>query len=131
MSTSAHFSDTDMACPCCKKNLCVDKLLLALEQLRTAIGDKPIIVDSGYRCAAKNKAVGGASNSRHLQGMAADIRVNGMSPIEVYNTAKTIPFFGGFGVAHGFTHLDVRTTITRWCYDHNNKEIPWDKTIDA
>lgn len=34
---------------------------------------KPIIVTSGYRCAALNRAVGGARNSHHLKGMAADI----------------------------------------------------------
>lgn len=35
---------------------------------------KPIIINSGYRCSKLNKAVGGASNSDHLFGAAADIR---------------------------------------------------------
>lgn len=34
----------------------------------------PIIVTSGFRCAALNKAVGGVSNSQHLTGNAADIK---------------------------------------------------------
>lgn len=33
-----------------------------------------IIVTSGYRCAALNKAVGGAKTSQHLTGCAADIK---------------------------------------------------------
>ena len=43
-----------------------------LDPLRTAYG-KPIHVNSGYRCPALNKAVGGASNSGHMYGIAADI----------------------------------------------------------
>lgn len=44
-----------------------------LDPLREAWG-APIIVTSGYRCARLNKAVGGAKNSAHLYGQAADIR---------------------------------------------------------
>lgn len=44
-----------------------------LDPLRDAWG-APIIVTSGYRCQRLNKAVGGASNSQHLYGQAADIR---------------------------------------------------------
>ncbi|MBR1732407.1 MAG: hypothetical protein IJ729_01500 [Alloprevotella sp.] len=44
----------------------------ALAPLREAWG-APIIVVSGYRCAALNKAVGGVKNSQHMVGEAADI----------------------------------------------------------
>lgn len=50
-----------------------------LEQVRTLVGG-PITVSSGYRCPALNKAVGGASNSAHVLGLAADITAPGMSP---------------------------------------------------
>jgi zinc D-Ala-D-Ala carboxypeptidase len=43
-----------------------------LEPLREAYG-KPIIISSGYRCEALNKAVGGSSTSDHMKGCAADI----------------------------------------------------------
>lgn len=43
-----------------------------LDPLRKAYG-RAIIVNSGYRCAALNKAVGGASTSQHTTGCAADI----------------------------------------------------------
>ena len=36
---------------------------------------KPIIVNSGYRCEALNKAIGGAKSSQHMLGEAADITV--------------------------------------------------------
>lgn len=35
--------------------------------------NKPIFINSGYRCKELNKAVGGVSSSYHLKGMAADI----------------------------------------------------------
>lgn len=43
-----------------------------LEKVRAMYG-KPIIVSSGYRSDALNRVVGGAINSQHLRGMAADI----------------------------------------------------------
>lgn len=43
-----------------------------LDPLRQNYG-KPIIVNSGYRCDALNKAVGGSKNSQHCLGQAADI----------------------------------------------------------
>ena len=45
---------------------------VVLDPLRQAWG-RPILVNSGYRCGALNKAVGGAKTSHHLKGMAADI----------------------------------------------------------
>lgn len=44
-----------------------------LERVRTALGDKPIIITSCYRNRAVNAAVGGVTSSDHMQGMAADI----------------------------------------------------------
>lgn len=35
--------------------------------------DKPIYVNSGYRCPLLNKAVGGVAGSQHVLGQAADI----------------------------------------------------------
>lgn len=49
-----------------------------LDPLREAYG-KPIYVNSGYRCPALNKAVGGVSNSEHRTGNAADIDTNSYS----------------------------------------------------
>lgn len=43
-----------------------------LDPIREIWG-KPIIVNSGYRCPELNKAIGGAKNSQHLKGEAADI----------------------------------------------------------
>lgn len=53
------------------RNLCER----VLEPLRQHVGE-PVIISSGYRCQELNRRVGGASNSQHLTGEAADISVN-------------------------------------------------------
>lgn len=60
----------------------LQKLAETLEQVRM-IFDKPVHINSGYRCPALNKVVGGVKNSAHLTGFAADIRINGVAPHEV------------------------------------------------
>ena len=55
-----------------------------LYPLRKFVGH-PVRITSGYRCAALNKAVGGAANSQHSTGEAADIEVAGQSNSAVFN----------------------------------------------
>ena len=47
-------------------------------------GNDPIIINSGYRSEAVNKAVGGAANSNHLTGCAVDIHVAGIEQLVRY-----------------------------------------------
>ena len=61
------------------KRLC--KWLEALRaqyNLRYSDGSHPIVINSGYRSEEVNRKVGGAPNSNHLTGCAADIRVYGI-----------------------------------------------------
>src|SRR5690606_34712544 len=53
-----------------------------LQPLREAIG-RPVLVNSGFRSERVNRAVGGAATSQHRAGQAADIRVPGMSSLEL------------------------------------------------
>jgi len=54
-----------------------------LEQVKTLLGDKPIMVNSAFRSKLVNDAVGSKDSSQHRVGCAADIRVPGMTPNEV------------------------------------------------
>lgn len=54
-----------------------------LEQVKTVLGGKPIMVNSAFRSKAVNDAVGSKDTSQHRVGCAADIRVPGMAPNEV------------------------------------------------
>lgn len=66
---------------------------VALEAVRTIVG-RPIIVSSGYRSYLVNKAAGGALNSAHMSGLAADINVKGMDPSSLAHIIKVsqIPY---------------------------------------
>ena len=54
-----------------------------LEEVKTLLGGKPIMVNSAFRSAQVNAAVGSKDTSQHRVGCAADIRVPGVTPDEV------------------------------------------------
>ena len=54
-----------------------------LEQVKTVLGGKPIMVNSAFRSEAVNNACGSKNTSQHRLGCAADLRVPGMTPDEV------------------------------------------------
>jgi uncharacterized protein YcbK (DUF882 family) len=101
-------------------------LVVALEELREKLGGKPIRITSGFRCASHNAAVGGAKSSQHLAGRAADITVAGLTGREIYEAARAIPAFRGFGVAGNWLHVDVRPLgLARWKYDSSGRQYAW------
>ncbi|WP_338847887.1 D-Ala-D-Ala carboxypeptidase family metallohydrolase [Massilia sp. W12] len=64
------------------------KLAAALEKVRALVG-QPIAVSSGYRSPALNAAIGGARNSAHCYGLAADIFAPGMPPLILARAIKS------------------------------------------
>jgi len=64
-----------------------------LDPLREALG-RSVSVNSAYRSAAVNKAIGGSTTSQHMLGEAADIRVDGMTPqqLATFIAAEKLPF---------------------------------------
>lgn len=97
------------------KVLIDDDLVALLEDIREAAGGKAITINSGYRSPEHNKAVGGVSNSQHVKGTAADIVVEGTDPLTVGQIAEHfLNKKGGIGVYQTFTHVDTRTTRSRW-----------------
>ena len=54
-----------------------------LEPLRVWLG-KPVVINSGYRSSQLNQLVGGVSNSQHLTGEAADIRLPDKATGQLY-----------------------------------------------
>ena len=61
----------------------LNRLAKFLEQVKTVLGGKPVMINSAYRSKAVNDAVGSSDKSQHRIGCAADIRVPGMTPDEV------------------------------------------------
>nr|DAI20269.1 MAG TPA: peptidase [Microviridae sp.] len=85
-----------------------DYLCTVLDILRNKLG-KPVIITSGYRTPTWNTKCEGAKYSYHMRGMAADIRVNGMSAKELANELNGIvPEECGIIVYKSWVHFDVR-----------------------
>ena len=59
------------------------RLANLLQDVRVAVGNKPVMVNSGFRNKRTNDAVGSSDRSQHRLGCAADIRVPGMTPRQV------------------------------------------------
>lgn len=91
-----------------------------LEPLRAAMG-KPIIIRSGFRCEGLNYLVGGAQDSQHLYGQAADITINGVSNDVVWNYIKDmLPFnqviaehLSATNGAKGWVHVSYASTMRK------------------
>ena len=116
---SQHFSTLDMDCKCrrpeCKTTLVDPVLIIALEHLWKESG--PFQIDSGFRCQAHNKDVGGVSNSFHLKGMAADIKSEqGYNGSAMSSYADRVPEIKGIGKAWAWIHVDTREIPSRWIY---------------
>jgi len=114
---SEHFSRRELACRCCGRCEIDPRLVAALEDLRRLAG-RPVVVTSAYRCPERNRRVGGARNSLHVQGRAADVRIPGLSVREMFALADRVEAFhqGGIGVYPDevFIHVDVRGKKARW-----------------
>jgi len=84
-----------------------------LQAMRHALGDAPISVSSGFRSYACNNAAGGASNSRHLYGDAADL-TGSHSLCRLAQQARSHGFAGilgpGYPGHNDHTHLDGRSS---------------------
>lgn len=88
------------------------ELVQVLERIR-ALRPGPLRIVSGHRCCERNASVGGASQSRHIAGDAADIPTGRARPAEAYAAGAV-----GVGVRDGWVvHVDVRRgPRARWEY---------------
>jgi zinc D-Ala-D-Ala carboxypeptidase len=79
-----------------------------LEPLRALFGS--LIVTSGYRSVAHNRAIGGEPQSKHCFGMAVDIVADHETQLKIAAAASKIPECGGIGLYPGkdILHLDIR-----------------------
>lgn len=112
---SKNFKVKEFACNDGSDPIFIDsELINILQKIRTHFG-KSVTITSAYRTPGRNKAVGGQAYSQHLYGKAADIKVKGVTPKKVAAYAETLlPKSGGIGIYPTFTHVDVRTTKSRW-----------------
>lgn len=112
-----NFSRSEFACPCgCDKADIKMELVRRLQIVRSAL-DRPLSINSGVRCEEHNSAVGGAEDSAHVAGEAADIRCedSGLR----YNLILRLIFrFDRIGIGRDFIHVDISRS--------KPKEVLWD-----
>ncbi len=96
-----------------------DRLVTWLQQIRDHFG-QPVQISSGYRCEKHNAQAGGAPNSYHTRGMAADIWIPALlhEPRTIARYAESIGI-RGIGLYEGsrgqyFVHIDTRENRVFW-----------------
>ena len=87
-----------------KANL--ERLAAFLEEVKTVLGGKPIMINSAFRCKQVNDAVGSKDSSQHRIGCAADIRVPSMTPDEVVKAV----------IASGIGYDQLIREFDRWTH---------------
>jgi uncharacterized protein YcbK (DUF882 family) len=111
-----HFKSEEFACKCgCGFDNISLELVAVLENIRDTYM-YPVKINSGCRCCDHNKAVGGEEKSKHMQGIAADIVVEGYSPAKIYQYLDQ-KYKGKYGIGEypGWVHIDVRRgSAARW-----------------
>ena len=87
----------------------LQRLAELLEQVKVAIGGKPVMVNSAFRSKQVNDAVGSKDTSQHRLGCAADIRVPGMTPDQVVKAviSAKLPFDQLIREFDRWTHISV------------------------
>ena len=120
---SKNFSLREFECKCGQEDCIgyfasVSHLLINyLQAIRDVFG-KPITITSGIRCPEYNDQVGGAPDSPHLNGDAADILCgNSMDRHEL--VALTHKYFSRVGIGKDFIHVDVSQDVSK------PQEVTW------
>lgn len=87
----------------------LQRLANFLEQVKTTLGGKPVMINSGFRSKQVNDAVGSKDTSQHRIGCAADIRVPGMTPDQVVRAviAAGLPYDQIIREFDRWTHISV------------------------
>ena len=90
----------------------IKRLAEFLEEVKTVLGGKPVMVNSAFRSKQVNDAVGSKDTSQHRVGCAADIRVPTMTPDEVVKTimASDLAYDQLIREFDRWTHLSITNT---------------------
>jgi uncharacterized protein YcbK (DUF882 family) len=121
---SEHYSRWEFVCNGIEKGICscnqntVDAELITILEIVSKHFGQRVHVNSGNRCLKYNRTLPGSNDtSQHLLSKAADIRVENVLPVIVYNFLTIrFPRRYGFGlyVKDRFVHVDSRSIAARW-----------------
>jgi uncharacterized protein YcbK (DUF882 family) len=83
------------------------RLAVLLQEVKAAVGGKPVIINSGFRSKLVNDSVGSKDSSQHRLGCAADLRVPGLTPREVVEACLGLPYDQIILEFDSWTHISV------------------------
>lgn len=101
----AYFNLNEFMCPCCGGNDIKPELVERLQKARSMAGF-PFKIDSGWRCEAHNKEIGGEEKSSHMLGWAADIACGASAIRHTLIESLQCAGFNRFGIGKTFIHAD-------------------------
>ena len=104
LTVTDHRSLDNTPDPAALANL--QRLAVFLELVKDRLGGRAVMVNSAFRSAAVNAAVGSSDRSQHLLGTAADIRIPGMTPDAVVRAV----------MASGLAYDQVIREFDRWTH---------------
>lgn len=88
-----NFKVSEFACKCgCGKSDIDQRVINMAQKIREKLG-VPVRVNSGCRCEAHNKRVGGVANSKHTKGFAADLS-SSAGAVKMFETVKELQAAG-------------------------------------
>lgn len=85
----------------------LQRLAQFLETVKTALGGKPVMINSAFRSKAVNDAVGSKDTSQHRLGLACDFRVPGMAPDAVVRALLKLPYDQIIREFDAWTHISI------------------------
>ena len=93
----------------------LQRLAEFLEQVKTALDGKPIMINSAFRSKQVNDSVGSKDTSQHRTGCAADFKVPGMTPDAVVRAiiAAGLPYDQIIREFDAWTHISISDTPRR------------------
>lgn len=133
LKDTKNFKTSEFKCKCCGKLPDTKEIADHIQRLQKIRDycNKPMRVNSGYRCEKHNAAVGGVKGSQHMQGIASDIAI----PAEIMSAgaARKLEWMqnmrkkwhalcradglgGGVGFYDTFMHIDSRKVQTDFDY---------------
>jgi len=91
------------------------RLAKFLEDVKTALGGKPVMVNSAFRSKQVNDAVGSKDSSQHRIGCAVDVRVPGLTPDQVVRTIieSGLPYDQIIREFDRWTHISIPNEAAR------------------
>ena len=117
MSSFKYFKREEFACNCgCGRNEIKDELITKLDEARQLAG-VPFRINSGYRCDKHNAESGGAVESPHMSGFAADISTTDSRTRWLILESLVNVGFNRIGIGKTFVHAD--------CDPNKDADVVW------